>query len=234
MSWKDNSIKKIIREEFVIKKRKVYFLNIAILVSFLTQAQLAEKKGYIGFKTSYGFVDTSFYTNYGITGEYIFRNKIGLVYNLEYQRRTDKFNNIHASVGTLAGPPLILIGLLSEISSSNDNSSIGSVFGLGYLGVLVGLLITVLPDGLSYHIPFGYNGDIAPYANVLGIDYVWNTNLGYSQWKYSCSFGVKGTYWNQSNWMLQGFLESRKVANSGWGFGVGLGLSYSLGSQRKD
>jgi hypothetical protein len=90
-------------------------------------------------------------------------------------------------------------------------------------------LITVLPDGVSYHIPFGYNGDIAPYANVLGIDYIWNKNVGYSQWKYSCSFGVKGTYWHQSNWMLQGFLETRKVASTGWGFGAGLGAAYSIG-----
>lgn len=191
---------------------------------------MTQKKGYIGFKTSYGFVDTSFYNNYGITCEYIFRNKIGLVYNLEYQRRTDNYKHIHASVGSLAGPPLMLIGLLSGIANSYDASSTGSVFGLGYLGAFVGLLITVLPDGVTYHIPFGFNGDIAPYANVLGIDYVWNNSLGYSQWKYSCSFGVKGTYWHHSNWMMQGFLETRKVANTGWGYGAGLGVAYSLGN----
>lgn len=152
------------------------------------------------------------------------------MYNLEYQRRTDNYNHIHASVGTLAGPPLILIGLLSGIASSNDASSTGSLFGLGYLGALVGLLITILPDGVSYHIPYGFNGDIAPYANVLGIDYIWNKNLGYSQWKYACSFGVKGTYWHHSNWMMQGFLETRKVASTGWGFGAGIGVAYSLGN----
>ena len=221
---------KNIKGEFVINKIYIRFVIVFFLISNYSTSQLTEKKGYIGFKTSYGFVDTSFYTNYGITGEYIFRNKIGLVYNLEYQRRTDKFNHIHASVGSLAGPPLILVGLLSGIASSNDATSTGSVFGLGYLGALVGLLITVLPDGVSYHIPYGYNGDIAPYANVIGIDYIWNKNLGYSQWKYACSFGVKGTYWHHSNWMMQGFLETRKVASTGWGFGAGLGIAYSLGN----
>jgi hypothetical protein len=221
---------KNIKAEFVTSKLVVYFMFWFLFDSFSANAQLTEKKGYVGFKTSYGFVDTSFYTNYGITGEYIFENRIGLVYNLEYQKRTDNYKHIHASVGTLAGPPLILIGLLSGLASTNDNTSTGALYGLGYLGALVGLLITILPDGVSYHIPYGYNGDIAPYANVLGIDYIWNKNLGYSQWKYACSFGVKGTYWHQSNWMLQGFLETRKVASTGWGFGAGLGISYSLGN----
>jgi hypothetical protein len=217
--------------EFAIKTLFVGFLFALLVIPFSSKAQLTEKKGYVGFKTSYGFVDTSFYTNYGLTGEYLFENRIGLVYNFEYQRRTDNFKHIHASVGSLAGPPLILIGLISGLAdSANDGTSSGSVFGLGYLGTLVGLLITVLPDGVSYHIPFGYNGDISPYANFLGIDYIWNKNLGYSQWKYACSFGVKGTYWHQSNWMLQGFLETRKVASTGWGFGAGLGAAYSLGN----
>ena len=221
---------KNIKEEFVIKLIYMRIILFFILISNYSFSQLTQKKGYIGFKTSYGFVDTSFYNNYGITCEYIFRNKIGLVYNLEYQRRTDNYKHIHASVGSLAGPPLMLIGLLSGIANSYDASSTGSVFGLGYLGAFVGLLITVLPDGVTYHIPFGFNGDIAPYANVLGIDYVWNNSLGYSQWKYSCSFGVKGTYWHHSNWMMQGFLETRKVANTGWGYGAGLGVAYSLGN----
>jgi hypothetical protein len=217
--------------EFAIKTLFVGFLFALLVIPFSSKAQLTEKKGYVGFKTSYGFVDTSFYTNYGLTGEYLFENRIGLVYNFEYQRRTDNFKHIHASVGSLAGPPLILIGLISGLAdTANDGTSSGSVFGLGYLGTLIGLLITVLPDGVSYHIPYGYNGDIAPYANFLGIDYIWNKNLGYSQWKYACSFGVKGTYWHQSNWMLQGFLETRKVASTGWGFGAGLGVAYSLGN----
>jgi len=221
---------KSIKVEFAISRLFIGLLFSFLLISFVSKAQLTQKNGYIGIKTSYGFVDTSFYTNYGLTGEFILKNRFGLVYNLEYQKRTDNYKHIHASVGSLAGPPLILIGLISGLANSaNDGTSSGSVFGLGYLGTLIGLLITVLPDGVSYHIPFGYNGDIAPYANVLGIDYIWNKNVGYSQWKYSCSFGVKGTYWHQSNWMLQGFLETRKVASTGWAFGAGLGAAYSIG-----
>lgn len=221
---------KSIKAEFAISRLFIGLLFSFLLMSFVSKAQLTQKNGYIGIKTSYGFVDTSFYTNYGLTGEYILQNRFGLVYNLEYQKRTDNYKHIHASVGSLAGPPLIIFGLISGLANStNDGTSSGSVFGLGYLGTLIGLLITVLPDGVSYHIPFGYNGDIAPYANVLGIDYIWNKNVGYSHWKYSCSFGVKSTYWHQSNWMLQGFLETRKVASTGWAFGAGLGAAYSIG-----
>jgi len=211
-----------------MKKCIVLFL---FFFAFVAQGQLISKKGYIGFKMSAGLIDTSSYLNYGITGEFLVKNRIGLVYNLEYQKRNDNFKHIHGSIGSLGGPPLILIGLLSGLSNTayNGNSS-GSVFGLGYLGVLIGVLVTVLPDGVSYHIPFRYNGDISPYANVLGFDYVWNKKVNYSEWKYSCSFGVKASYWHFSNWVLQGFVETRKVASTGWGIGAGLGLSYSIGN----
>jgi len=221
-----------IKEGFVIKSSFV-FLLFFFFYQNLTYSQLTQKKGYVGFKASYGIMDTSSYQNYGITGEYLFRNRIGLVYNFEFQKRSDNFKHIHASVGSLAGPPLLLIGLLSGASNLDQTSS-GSIFGLGYLGAVVGLLITVLPDGVSYHFPIGYNWDISPYANVLGIDYVWNKDLGYKQWKYSCSFGVKGTYWNYNNWMLQGFIETRKVTSTGWGVGLGLGAAFSFGYNQKE
>jgi hypothetical protein len=221
-----------IKEGFVIRY-SLTILFVFIALQNLSYSQLTQKRGYVGFKSSFGFMDTSTYQNYGITGEYLFNNRIGLVYNFEYQNRSDKFKHIHASVGSLAGPPLLLIGLLSGISNADEVSS-GSVFSLGYFGALVGLLITVLPDGVSYHIPVGYNWDISPYANVLGIDYIWNKSIGYSKWKYACSFGVKSTYWHHNNWMLQGFLETRKVASSGWGVGLGIGAAYSFGNVQKE
>lgn len=221
-----------IKGESVIKKYSFFCLLIFILINFIAHSQLISKKGYLGAKYSFGFIDTATYLNTGITGEYILKNRIGLVYNLEFQKRSDNYKHIHGSIGSLGGPPLIFIGLLSGLSNSyNDGTSSGSVFGLGYLGVLVGILVTVLPDGVSYHIPFRYNGDISPYANVLGFDYIWNKKMGYSEWKYGCSFGVKATYWHFSNWMLQGFVETRKTASTGWGLGLGLGASYSFGNR---
>lgn len=210
---------------------KITITSILLFFTLIVHSQLISKRGYVGFKTSAGIIDTAFYMNYGITGEYLMKNKFGLIYNLEFQKRSDNYKQIHGSIGSLGGPPLILIGLLSGISnSSNDGNSSGSVFGLGYLGLVMGILVTILPDGVSYHIPFRYNGDIAPYANVLGFDYVWNKKANYSEWKYSCSFGVKASYWHFSNWMLQGFVETRKVAFTGWGIGAGLGCSYSFGN----
>lgn len=209
---------------------KVVIIAVFICFTSIVQGQLISTKGYVGAKTSVGIIDTAFYINYGITGEYILQNRMGLVYNLEFQKRSDKYKHIHGSIGSLGGPPLILVGLLSGLANSADyGNSSGSVFGLGYLGVVLGILVTVLPDGVSYHIPIGYNGDIAPYANFLGFDYVWNKKVNYSEWKYSCSFGVKASYWHFSNWMLQGFVETRKVASTGWGIGAGLGVSYSIG-----
>jgi hypothetical protein len=224
----------------MIKIKEGYVIRITLLTTLLFSvyrnnsfSQLTQKRGYIGLKASYGFMDTSSYQNFGITGEYLIKNRIGFIYNMEFQKRSDNFNHIHASVGTLAGPPLLIVGLLSGMSNTDQTSS-GSVFGLGYLGALAGLLITILPDGFSYHFPLGYNWDVSPYANVLGIDYVWNKDIGYNQWKYACSFGVKGTYWHYNNWMFQSFLETRKVASTAWGIGFGVGVAYSLGNNQKE
>lgn len=217
----------------MIKKVRLFIAIFSFFSLSNLNAQLVTKSGYIGLKSSYGIIDTSTYFNVGLTGEYFLKSRIGLIYNLEYQKRNNGFKHVHGSIGSLGGPPLILFGLLSGISDSSiDGNSSGSVFGLGYLGVLLGVLITVLPDGVSYHIPVNYNGDISPYANVLGFDYIWNKNMAYSEWKYACSFGVKGTYWHHSNWMIQGFIETRKAASTGWGIGAGAGISYSLGKRK--
>lgn len=193
-------------------------------------SQLSDKAGYVGWKSSYGFIDTSTYQNHGLTGEFIFSNRIGIIYNLEYQRRSNKFNHIHGSMGSILGPPLIVIGFLSNLSNDpNDMNLTSSDFGLGYLGVALGIVMAVIPDGVTYHIPIRGNYDIAPYANFLGCDYIWNKQKSYSEWKYACSFGVKASYINYSDWVFQGFLETRKVASTNWGFGAGLSVAYAIG-----
>jgi hypothetical protein len=94
--------------------------------------------------------------------------------------------------------------------------------------MLAGILVFLLPDGVSYHFPIGYKGDVSPYANFLGFDWVRNKSIGYSEFKYACSFGVRGTYLLTDRLTAIGFVETRKCAPTGWGIGGGVGLGYLL------
>lgn len=213
------------------------FVLIGMLVFLMLEAksQVINYRWHTYAKMSGGMIDSSGYINGGLSAEYMVFKRFGLNYNLEFQHRTDKYNHLHASLGSLAGPPLIVIGLISGLANSANNSSNSeSVFGLGYLGALMGVLITVLPDGVSYHFPIGYKWDVAPYANVLGFDWIRNRQIGYSEFKYSCSFGVRGTYLIKDRITAIGFIETRKVASTGWGIGAGIGLGYLFKLREND
>jgi hypothetical protein len=188
-------------------------------------SQLSEHKGYIGLRSSYGIVDKTNYYSIGATGEYLFKSRIGLVYNLDFIKRKDDIWNIHSSVGSLGGPIVFAAGVVVSTKASllGFNNT-----GLGKAGLVAGIAIFLLPDGVTYHFPIQYNWDIAPYANVLGLDYVRNTADHSGKLKWSTSFGVKTTYWTMSNFSLNCFIETRKVASYGWNFGAGFGIGYSF------
>ena len=191
------------------------------------QAQLTYGDGHIFAKYSYGIVDSARYNNYSVSGEFFLNEYIGLNYNFDLMFRNDNIRQFHSSVGALVGPPLILIGVISAASNSNDTDD--SEFNLGALGAVLGVLILVAPDGVCFHIPVSYKWDISPYANVLGIDFVWNKNTKHNNFKYAMSFGCKTTYLTYSNFTLNAFVETRKVAGMGWSFGGGFGIGYAIG-----
>ena len=191
------------------------------------QAQLTEGEGHVFVKYSYGGVDSARYHNYSVSGEYFVNPYLGLNYNFDLMFRNDNIRQFHSSVGALAGPPLILIGVISAASNSSNTDN--SQFNLGALGALLGVLILIAPDGVSLHIPVSYKWDISPYANVLGIDYVRNKNTNHNTFKYAMSFGCKTTYLTYSHFTLNAFVETRKVATMGWSFGGGFGIGYAIG-----
>ncbi|ASS50671.1 MAG: hypothetical protein A3D31_14000 [Candidatus Fluviicola riflensis] len=193
------------------------------------QAQLTYGDGHVFVKYSYGIVDSARYHNYSVSGEYFVNDFIGLNYNFDLMFRNDNIRQFHSSVGALAGPPLILIGVITAVSNNNDDDMDDSQFNLGALGSVLGILILVAPDGVSFHIPVSYKWDISPYANLLGIDFVRNKNTNHNNFKYAMSFGCKTTYLTYSDFTLNAFLETRKVAGMGWSFGGGFGLGYAIG-----
>lgn len=206
-------------------------MNKLLIVFFLLffsthgRTQLSEKQGLVSFKYSMGTVDSARYSAYSASGEWRLKENFGLNYNLEFIHRNDHIYQIHSSAGTIVGPPIFLFGLISLISNNAINNS---DFSVGSFGVLLGILAFIVPDGVSFHIPYKYNWDFSPYANILGVDYMKNNNNNKSYFRYSSSFGIRVNYWQESNLTLSSFIETRKVAAMGWAFGGGIGIGYAF------
>jgi hypothetical protein len=220
--------------------RNLLLILLAASAITTAQAQLTYSDAHIYTKYTVGKLDTAVYNNFSIAGEYFVNEYIGLNYDFELQFRDDNVRHFHTSIGALAGPPLILIGAIATASNGSDGDDdtdgdgVGdSDFNLGPLGILLGVAILIAPDGVTFHIPVSYKWDIAPYANVLGVDYVWRRN-DFRHFKYAMSFGVKGTYLLRDRYTLNLFAETRKVAGQKWGFGGGFGVGFVLGSTSYD
>lgn len=195
-------------------------LVLTLLFSPSCLTQLNEHEGHIWMKTGLGYSTKSTYTTIGFNGEYLITRRIGLNYNLEAFIRKDSLIQYHSSVGSLAGPPIILFSLFLKTGNNT--------FDLGTLGTFAGIAMLVAPDGVCYHIPVGYRVDIAPYVNVLGVDLIRNTHYKFNQFKWANSYGVKSCYWFDNGFTLNAFVESRKTASLPWQFGGGIGIGYAF------
>lgn len=172
-----------------------------------------------------GIVQSSSYSNYSLRGEYLLQNRIGLKYNFDYIVRKDSITQFHTSMGILAAPVLFGIGLIKSVDSDTTTK--------GTWGIIGGILLLILPDGLSYHFSPAHNWDINPYGNLLGLDFVNNRKNKHKQLKYTCSFGVSFTRRIVEFLSVSTFIETRQTAGYGWGLAGGVGLGVYLG-QRKN
>jgi hypothetical protein len=180
-----------------------------------SHAQLADKKFNIYGRYSFGAYDTTSYNNFGLTGEWLVHRKVGLLYNFDLTYRSDKYRHLHVPMGLIGGPILFVAGLANIFDG--DTTSSGAML--------------VLPDGVSFHQPIGYRWDVSPYANVLGLDFIKDQLYGYRWLKYSCSFGVRGTYVLNDQITFSPYVETRKTAGVPLGFGAGIGVGILFGER---
>jgi hypothetical protein len=120
-------------------------IAIGILFSFGFRAltQLHDSPFHIQTRYGIGTVQQTVYVNYSLHGEYSLKNKIGLNYNFDYTIRKDSITQFHTSIGILAAPVLFGIGLTKSIDSDTTTK--------GTWGIIGGIILLVLPDGISYH-----------------------------------------------------------------------------------
>ena len=194
-----------------------------ILFTQIVSAQLMDHKFHLYGRYGFGGVQNTSFSIVSLNAEILLKKNFGLNYNFDYQMRKDSINQFHTSMGILGAPVLFGIGLSNAVDSDTTSS--------GAFGILGGLLLLVLPDGVSYHYSPAYKWDLSPYANILGLDFIKDKKTDEFYLKYACSFGVKSTYIISDLITVTGFVETRQAARFGWGFGGGLGLGVLLGKK---
>lgn len=168
----------------------------------------------MGFEAGFGSIKGITYNNFSVNGEWFAAKsfkRFSLTYSIDYQIKSSGEKSVHFWGSS---PFLFLI-----LTGSPEAALLG-----------------LIPDGFSYHFPISSKVDLAPYANFLGFDYYWNKDQVTKGYNYATSFGIKASIWTESQWLLQGFVETKNVLPlgqgdewSGWGSEVGIGLTYNFG-----
>ncbi len=187
---------------------------------FLGFSQFTANRFNVNAKFSIGKMDTAFYINPAFSAEIIIHDRFGLNYNLDLLRRNDNLNQTRVPLGLIGGPIVMVAGFANLADGDTTN-------GNGF-GILLGVLMLALPDGVSFHQPLGYRGDFSPYVNALGIDFIRNKNTDERLIKYACSFGLKGSFLLKDHYVFSAFIEGRKTAGIPLGFGGGFGVGYAF------
>jgi hypothetical protein len=200
---------------------KTIRILLLLALPFCSFSQLTENKFHFLAKYGIGKVATANYSTVSLAGEWFVHPNIGLNYSFEWMERSDNIRQIHTPMGIVGGP-ILIVG--SFLSSGGDTTRSG-------IGAALGILLLVLPDGVSFHLPASYKWDISPYANILGLDFIRDRNMARSYLKYACSFGLKSTYGLTEKIKLTAFLETRQAARFGWSFGGGIGLGMVFGNR---
>lgn len=164
---------------------------------------------------------------------------ISFNYDFSYAKRSDQFRSVHTPVGAVAGPPIFAFGLISTLSclatekdsSSNVNSGTNNPDStencrfctFGKMGLVLGALITILPDGLSFHWRPTDWMTFSPYVNFIGMDFTKNKINGETDLVYAASLGSAITF-SFGNFRISGRYELRTQRHYGWGQGLSVGM----------
>lgn len=206
--------------------KKIYLLLI-LVVSVSIRAQFTQKSFRLEANGVFGTFGKSPYSGGQIGARWLVSDRIGLRYNFDVLYRSKNHRHIHTPMGLVGGPILIAVGIGNALDKDSTSSS-------GGLGILSGILLLALPEGISFHQALGDRFEVSPYANLLGIDFIRNRTSGNNSVKYAFSLGSQISVLLFSKLTAQAFVETRKVAGVPWGFGAGVGLGWAMGVKKDD
>lgn len=142
---------------------KVFLFILAFFLVQHTSCYAQHQKGSVFLSARMGHLEIQDFgprVYGGLELEFMVRDRIGIHYSLLLGK-----NYFHMPLGPVAGVFTgIAVGLFAYKSDSTKT-------GVG-LGVIVGLLTAIIPEGISYTIPLSKRSYLAPYISPLQFEYL--------------------------------------------------------------
>lgn len=95
------------------------------------------------------------------------------------------------------------------------------------------LLILLIPEGITYHVPLSSRSGFSPYLNLLGLEYNANTENRVNNWNMNAAVGAKLYHFIADDWIVNANIEMRTAytepqiwSNLNVGFGIGYRFEY--------
>lgn len=172
------------------------FVTLCLVFISLT-AFSQHKETYLGFKFGHLEMDNYDGRNYGgLELDIEYESHFGIQYSMLSGK-----NYFHMPMGPAAG---LLLGLVIVNSKPLNDSTINRVG----LGIILGLITTIIPESFSYNVPIHDNFSIAPYISPMQLDFLKNEGDLEGEWYPGLGLGTRfHVYLNDRKFRLSPYAE---------------------------
>ena len=184
---------------------------------------MSQNKSYFGVRVGYLSMDNYTPKKYGgIEFDFQFDNNVGIQYSFLAGK-----NYFHMplapSFGYIAG--LTAAAAVPESDEGTDRVAIG---------IIVGLITTIIPESISYNIPLNDNFSVCPYISPLQLDFLKNEGNAEGDWIAGLGVGSRlHVYLYDRKFRVSPYFEYkihyRQDAPQGYTFGLNLAARMSDG-----
>jgi len=196
---------------------KIFIVICAFLFSLSTAAQEKQKEIFLGARIGHLKMDDYTARNYvGLELDIKYANNLGIQYSMLAGK-----NYFHMPVGPPAG---FLLGLIIITTSRASKDSTKTGVGLG---VVLGILTTLIPESVSYNIGITKKVSICPYVSPLQLDFLKNKSKDDGSWSAGLGAGSRvHLYFNDRKTRVSPYFEYkmhyRSDTPTGYTFGLNL------------
>lgn len=113
-------------------------------------------------------------------------------------------------------PGLAPVGILALIYGGDDEF-------FRYIGVI----LILLPEGISYDIPLNDKWELSPFININSAEtYAYGVN-NYFRYKFSADGGIAARYYFNKKLYSQFYTSAKIIETRGWGVSAGVGIGFA-------
>ncbi len=184
----------------------------------------------------------------GLRFDHFVSDDVSINWSLSVGRREDGDAwHIHSPAGVVVGPPLFVVGLVRSIVGTDEYEYEYACDTLSDPGcyntyvvdssrikrfdplMLVGIIATVMPEGVALHLKPTDWLSVSPYVDPLGLDYVNSKTSDERGLHYSISAGARLNIYVNETVTFAGFAEFKNISGVGmgtaWGISIGVPLN---------